>query len=94
MERLKAILVKQYIGAIATGYIVGRGVESGFAGIMPAVNLILAEALGNPRQSETIWSNVLFSFFSNFLLAGMYFLVACIFALWLYSDRVKGAGSK
>jgi hypothetical protein len=36
MKKLKIILLNQYIGAIAIGYLVARGIEACVAAFMPA----------------------------------------------------------
>jgi Na+-driven multidrug efflux pump len=83
-QQIRTILLNQYIGAIATGYVIGRGIEALFAGFMPAFNTLLAEALGR-RFVEDPWVAARVSLVSNLILAGLYFLVAFLLASWLYS---------
>jgi len=86
---LKEVLADSYIGAIATGYIIGRGFESLFSAFMPAINVILAEAFTSRRLAEDPWASARFSFISNILLTGMYFAVAYLLGSWLYPTNPK-----
>jgi hypothetical protein len=85
-KKWKDILTSHYIGAIATGYVIGRGFEALFAAVMPVVNVMLAEILGNGRFTEDRWSNAELSFISNIFLTGLYFVTAYLMGRWLYKS--------
>jgi hypothetical protein len=93
MRQFKAILLNQYIGAIAIGYIAGRGVEAILSAIMPTMNVMLTETLSNRRVVEDLWSTARLSLVSNLILGGMYFFVAYLLGLWLYSKPEESASS-
>jgi hypothetical protein len=87
IPQIKTILLNQYIGAIAIGYLVGRGFEAFFAGIMPALNTMLTEAFrGRTYIGQEPWIVARVSLVSNLLLTGLYFAAAFFMASWLYAD--------
>jgi hypothetical protein len=82
-QALKAILLNQYIGAIAIGYLIGRGFEAFFAAFMPAINSMLKQVLSGNRELRD--TTIQLYFVSNVLLTAFYFLAAYLLALWPYS---------
>jgi len=89
MKRLKIILLNQYIGAIAIGYLVGRGIEVFMGAFMPAFNASLTELLTGNAPERNYWNGVVRgSMVSNLFLSGFYLVVAYALALWLYGKPV------
>jgi hypothetical protein len=86
-ERLKILLLNQYIGAIAIGYLVGRGIEVFIGAFMPAFNNVLTQWLTGTSRND-YWVVARGSMISNLVLAGLYFVIAFLFALWLYEKPV------
>jgi hypothetical protein len=82
-QELKVVLLNQYIGAIAIGYLIGRGFEAFFAAFMPAINSMLRQVLSGNRELHD--TTIELYFISNVILTAFYFLVAYLLALWLYS---------
>jgi len=82
-QELKVILVNQYIGAIAIGYLIGRGFEAFFSAFMPAINSMLRQVLSGNRELRD--TTIQLYLVSNVLLTAFYFLAAYLLALWLYS---------
>jgi hypothetical protein len=84
MKQLRVILLNQYIGAIAIGYLFGRGVEAFLAGFMPTFNTALTQFLTgeNTKSYVKVLQGTLIS---NLVLAGLYFVIAYFLALWLYA---------
>jgi fructose-specific phosphotransferase system IIC component len=90
MKKLKIILLNQYIGAIAIGYLVARGIEMCVGAFMPAFNALLTEFLTGNAPERSYWTGVVRgSMISNLVLTGVYFLIAYLFALWLYAKPVE-----
>ena len=84
MTRVKTILLNQYVGAIAIGFIVGRGIEAFVAAFMTPFNAVLTEALGGKLGEDSLAATRT-SLISNLVLAGLFFLVAFLLASWLYA---------
>jgi len=82
-QELKLILLNQYIGAIAIGYLIARGFEAFFAAFMPAINSTLRQFLSGAREVNDITLKEYL--FSNLVLTAFYFFAAYLLALWLYS---------
>jgi len=92
MKKLKIMLLNQYIGAIATGYLVARGFEAFLGAFMPAFNTLLTKFLTGTDLGSSFWNETIRgTMISNLVLSGSYFLVAYIFALWLYTKPVEDA---
>ena len=90
MKKLKIILLNQYIGAIATGYLVGRGLEAFLGAFMPAFNTLLTKFLTGTDPGRSFWNEAIRgTMISNLVLSGAYFLLAYVFALWLYDKPVE-----
>lgn len=89
MRQLKTILLNQYIGAIAIGYMIGRGVEASLAAFMPTFNAILTQALRGQPFVEDPLLTARVSLISNLFLAGLYFLIAFLAVSWLYAKPVS-----
>ena len=90
MKRVRELLGKHYIGAIAVGYLVARGVEAFFGAFMPTFNSLLTEALTGTKVERTYWqSNVRGMMISNLVLTAAYFTVAFLMGSWLYEERVE-----
>jgi hypothetical protein len=95
MKKLKIILLNQYIGAIAIGYLFARGVEVFFGSFMPAFNGALTQFLTGTDLGKSYWSDtVRGSMISNLILTGVHLFVAYTLALWLYSKPVDDAESE
>jgi len=93
MKRLKIILLNQYIGAIAIGYLVGRGIEVFMGAFMPTFNALLGELLTGNTPERSYWNGVVRgSMLSNLFLTGFYLLIAYTLALWLYGKPVDDNG--
>ncbi len=86
MQQIRTILLNQYIGAIAIGYLIGRGFETLFGSFMPAFNTKLVLVLGSGTYGEDLWTNARVAFISNLVLASIYFFTALLLALWLYGE--------
>ena len=85
-EQLKTILLNQYIGAIAIGYLVGRGIEAVVGGFMPGINAALTTILTGGSAGKDYWTGVVRgSLLSNLILSAFYFGISFLFASWLYS---------
>jgi len=83
-QQLKVILLNQYIGAIAIGYLIGRGVEAFLGGFMPTLNAVLTHFVTG--ESTKSYSHVLqVTLISNLVLAGLYFGIAYSLAMWIYA---------
>ncbi len=87
-QQLKVILLNQYIGAIAIGYLIARGFEAFFAAFMPAINSMLRQVFSGNRELRD--TTIQLYFISNVTLTAFYFLVAYLLALWLYSKPSEG----
>lgn len=88
MTRLKAVLLNQYIGAIATGYLLARGVEAFWGCLMPAFNAFVTQMLTGTSLGRDYWSStVRAAMVSNITLAGLYLLSAYLLATWLYARQ-------
>jgi uncharacterized membrane protein len=86
MHQLKTILLNQYIGAIAIGYLFGRGTEAFLGGLMPTVDELLTEIMTRHRfVGSSAWSQARISLISNIFLSGLYYAFAYFVASWLYS---------
>jgi quinol-cytochrome oxidoreductase complex cytochrome b subunit len=88
-QELRVILLNQYIGAIAIGYLIGRGFEAFFAAFMPVINSGLRQLLSGSREIHDVTLRQYF--LSNVILTGFYFLAAYLLALWLYSKPAETA---
>jgi hypothetical protein len=84
MQQVRTILLNQYIGAIAIGYLIGRGFEAFFASFIPAFNTILTEVLRGREFVGDPWIAARVSLVSNLVLTGFYFVFAFLLASWLY----------
>jgi hypothetical protein len=84
MTQVKTILLNQYVGAIAIGFIVGRGIEAFVAAFMAPINAVLTEILGGKLGEDSVVATRA-SLISNLVLAGLFFLVAFLLASWLYA---------
>ena len=84
MHQVGTILRNQYIGAIAIGYLIGRGFEAFFASFMPAFNTMLTEVMRGREFVEDPWVAARVSLISNLFLTGFYFVFAFLLASWLY----------
>jgi hypothetical protein len=84
MQQVRTILLNQYIGAIAIGYLIGRGFEAFFASFIPAFNTILTEVLRGREFVGDPWIAARVSLVSNLVLIGFYFVFAFLLASWLY----------
>jgi len=84
MQQVRTILRNQYIGAIAIGYLIGRGFEAFFASFMPAFNTMLTEVLRGREFVGDPWVAARVSLVSNLVLTGFYFVFAFLLASWLY----------
>ncbi len=82
-EEFKLILLNQYIGAIAIGYLIARGFEAFFGAFMPAINSVLRHLLSGTREVRDITLQEYL--FSNLILTAFYFMAAYLLALWLYA---------
>ena len=92
MNKLKIILLNQYIGAIAIGYLFARGIEVFFGAFMPAFNTVLTQLLTGTDLGKNYWTTtVRGQMISNLVLTSVYFLIAYTLALWLYSKPVDDA---
>jgi hypothetical protein len=89
MQHLRTILLNQYIGAIAIGYLIGRGIEAFLAAFMPIFNVFLTQAVRGRSLVEDPFVAVRVSLISNLLLAGLYFLIAFLVASWLYAKPIS-----
>jgi hypothetical protein len=90
MKKLKIILLKQYIGAIAIGYLVARGIEACVGAFMPAFNALLTKFLTGNAPERSYWTGVVRgSMISNLVLTGLYLVSAYLFAVWLYTKPVE-----
>ena len=56
MKKLKIILLNQYIGAIAIGYLVARGIEACVGAFMPAFNALLTKFLTGNAPERSYWT--------------------------------------
>ena len=84
MKQLRVILLNQYIGAIAVGYLIARGIEAFLGAFMPTFNTVLTQFLIG--ESTKSYSKVLQgTLISNLVLTGLYFAIAYFLALWLYA---------
>jgi hypothetical protein len=54
MKKLKIILRNPYIGAIAIGYLVARGIEACVGAFMPAFNALLTNVLDWQRTRKRL----------------------------------------
>jgi hypothetical protein len=86
MHQLRNILLNQYIGAIAIGYLFGRGTEAFLGGLMPTVNQLLTEIVSGHRFiGSSAWTEARISLISNLFLSGLCYAIAYFMASWLYS---------
>lgn len=90
MKKLKIILLNQYIGAIAIGYLVARGIEACVAAFMPAFNALLTKFLTGQRTRKKLLdgrgSRINdFEFGSN----GVVSCKRVPIAVWLYTKPVE-----
>jgi hypothetical protein len=92
-QKVRTILLNQYIGAIAIGYIVGRGIEALLAAFMPTFNALLTDALRGRALVEDPFAGARLSLISNLFLAGLYFLIAFLLGSWLYAKPVSDSGA-
>jgi len=88
-QHFKTILLNQYIGAIAIGYVIGRGIEAFLAAFMPIFNVLLTQAVRGRSLVEDPFIAARVSLMSNLLLAGLYFVVAFLVASWLYAKPMS-----
>ena len=87
-QQLKVILLNQYIGAIAIGYLIARGIEAFVGAFMPTFNTALTQFLTG--ESTKSYSKVLQgTLISNLVLTGLYFAIAYFLALWLYAKPTE-----
>jgi hypothetical protein len=85
-QQLKVILLNQYIGAIAIGYLIARAIEAFLGAFMPTFNTVLTQFLTG--ESTKSYAKVLQgTLISNLVLASLYFGIAYFLALWLYAKR-------
>jgi hypothetical protein len=69
MKKLKTILLNHYIGAIAIGYLVARGIEACVGAFMPAINALLTKFLTGNAPERSYWTGVVSgSMISNLVL--------------------------
>lgn len=86
MQSLHKLLRSHYIGAIATGYLLARGVEALIGAFMPALNAVISKAVVGstaPGLEKALQA----SFVSNTLLAAVYFATAYLLGTWVYRER-------
>ncbi len=83
LKKFRAILLEHYIGAIAIGYLIGRGFEAFFASFMPILNIKLTEVVGGRRLIDEALTNARISLISNLILTAFYFFAAFLLAVWL-----------
>ena len=91
MQQIRRLLLTQYIGAIAIGYLLGRGTEAFFAAFMPILNTILAGAFRDREFMRDPWPAVRVSLIANLALTFLYYFFAYVFASWLYPGSVAPA---
>jgi hypothetical protein len=83
--RLKIILLNQYIGAIAIGFLVARAIEVFVGAFMPAFNALITQWLTGTDMGKQYWSEtVRGSMISNLVITVLFLLIAYAFASWLY----------
>lgn len=93
-NRLKTILLNQYIGAIAIGYLVARGIEIFLGAFMPAFNAVLSQWLTGTDMGKQYWNEtVRGSMIPNLFLTTLHLLIAYGLALWLYDQPVEDTES-
>lgn len=93
-HQLKILLINQYIGAIAVGYLVARGIEAFIGAFMPTFNMVLTEFLSGASVARDYRTTVRGSMISNLVLTASYLLIAYIFALWLYVKPIEETKSE
>jgi hypothetical protein len=94
MKRVRHILVRHFIGAVACGFLAGRAVEIAVGAVMPVINTVIAEVfvvgpsvLSRGPSPEKYWGGALKAqVLSNLILASVYAVIVYLLGNWLYSD--------
>jgi hypothetical protein len=92
-QQIKTILLNQYIGAIAIGYVIGRGIEAFLSAFMPTFNAILTEAVRGRPFVEDPFVGARVALISNLFMAGLYFFIAFLLGSWLYAKPASDDAS-
>ncbi|HXZ39863.1 MAG TPA: hypothetical protein VEG68_03920 [Terriglobales bacterium] len=92
MSQLRAVMLNQYIGAIAIALLVARSIETFVGAFMPAFNALLTQLLTGASMGKDYWSGtVRGSMISNIVLTGIFLLIAYLLSSWLYAPTGKEA---